>query len=563
MALINPLSNLNYYAASLLICALMLCQLEHSEAREGDSCIVKENMPGICRLSSKCEPHIEKYIKSGRLSQNEVPSCGFGPREEIVCCPVAECCDDEDTGPSQVTTAPITRTTTEPSTKALLDPESSYFDLHQMLTNGARSKDNSESKPQRMEKSQKLQLFQDMGPLGAAAAPTAARDRTPKIINRPPIFINRPPSTTPMTLVKLVNDRLQQRGMNIVPAQQVNSFNPATTTAAPIIEDPWEPFYFRENLDAIINGTTSTTTTTTTTTTVRALPATPTTRVDTGAMEERPAVRACRKIEARDKVESITYQILGGLPVDPGVYPHMAAIAFSNFGSFSYRCGGTLISNRHVLTAAHCVNSQNDTPVHVRLGSVNIENLSSYYQDIAVTDNIVVHPDYVSSTKYHDIAILELEHEVNLTYYVYPACLDASASDPPTNSQLYVAGWGVMNQTTRRTSKVLLRAPLSVVPLSQCNEAYLEQPNSKRFLPNGLIPSLLCAADKLQQKADACQGDSGGPLVLEEDIVNHKYSIVGVISAGFGCATKTPGLYTRVSSYLDFIESVVWPNNVV
>ncbi|XP_017852291.1 serine protease persephone isoform X3 [Drosophila busckii] len=408
MALINPLSNLNYYAASLLICALMLCQLEHSEAREeGDSCIVKENMPGICRLSSKCEPHIEKYIKSGRLSQNEVPSCGFGPREEIVCCPVAECCDDEDT------------------------------------------------------------------------------------------------------------------------------------------------------------GTTSTTTTTTTTTTVRALPATPTTRVDTGAMEERPAVRACRKIEARDKVESITYQILGGLPVDPGVYPHMAAIAFSNFGSFSYRCGGTLISNRHVLTAAHCVNSQNDTPVHVRLGSVNIENLSSYYQDIAVTDNIVVHPDYVSSTKYHDIAILELEHEVNLTYYVYPACLDASASDPPTNSQLYVAGWGVMNQTTRRTSKVLLRAPLSVVPLSQCNEAYLEQPNSKRFLPNGLIPSLLCAADKLQQKADACQGDSGGPLVLEEDIVNHKYSIVGVISAGFGCATKTPGLYTRVSSYLDFIESVVWPNNVV
>jgi len=107
-----------------------------------------------------------------------------------------------------------------------------------------------------------------------------------------------------------------------------------------------------------------------------------------------------------------------------------------------------------------------------------------------------------------------------------------------------------------------MRAPLSIVPLDQCDLSFAEFPSSKRFIKDGITNTLLCAADGLQQK-DACQGDSGGPLVLEHDIVNNKYSILGIISSGFGCATKTPGLYTRVAAYLDFIESVVWPNNVV
>lgn len=115
----------------------------------------------------------------------------------------------------------------------------------------------------------------------------------------------------------------------------------------------------------------------------------------------------------------------------------------------------------------------------------------------------------------------------------------------------------------RRQSKILLRAPLNTVPLDQCNVSFSQQPNTKRFLKEGVIGSLFCAADRKFKKADACQGDSGGPLMLERDIVNNKYSIVGIISSGFGCATKTPGLYTRVASYLGFIEQIVWPNNVV
>ncbi|XP_030567093.1 serine protease persephone-like isoform X2 [Drosophila novamexicana] len=386
----------------LLLCGLILCAVSHLEAREGDACMVKENLPGVCQTSSKCEPRIDKYIKTGKLTVDKVPSCGLGPYEEIVCCPTIDCCE-EDKGPE--------------------------------------------------------------------------------------------------------------------------------------------------------------------TTTIRTIQATPTTRVDVSE-QERPAVRACRLFEELQKErqregqkEALTLHILDGIPVEPGVYPHMAAIAFSNFGTFVYRCGGSLISNRHVLTAAHCFNE--DLPVHARLGTVDIEQLGEFYQDIAIKENIAIHPEYVSTSKYNDIAILELVEEPRLSLYISPACLETNLFDPPETAQLFVAGWGTMNQTTRRQSKILLRAPLNTVPLDQCNVSFSQQPNTKRFLKEGVIGSLFCAADRKFKKADACQGDSGGPLMLERDIVNNKYSIVGIISSGFGCATKTPGLYTRVASYLGFIEQIVWPNNVV
>lgn len=81
----------------------------------------------------------------------------------------------------------------------------------------------------------------------------------------------------------------------------------------------------------------------------------------------------------------LTEHILDGIEVDPAYYPHMAAIAFNQFGNIIFGCGGSLISTRHVLTAAHCVNDQDKTPVFVRLGTVNIEHVSEHRQDINIT----------------------------------------------------------------------------------------------------------------------------------------------------------------------------------
>ncbi|XP_017156127.1 serine protease persephone-like isoform X2 [Drosophila miranda] len=391
----------------LLLAVLFLldsCGL-NTASEEGEECMVKENLPGICRPSSACEPFVDGYIKSGILSINDVPSCGLGPREEIICCPTKPCCPNEI--PETTSTA------------------------------------------------------------------------------RPPV------SATPISRVD-------------VPTESNEG-------------------------------------------------------------QERPSVVACRRIQSRYGENRLTVHILEGIPVNPGVYPHMVAIAYSTFGgSPEYRCGGSLISSRFVLTAAHCVNSMENTPIFVRLGTVNIESPPPQYKDIGLR-NIIIHPNYVSSSKYNDIALMELAEEVNFANNsnIYPACLHTDPKDPPLSSKLFVAGWGTMNLTNRSRSKVLLRAPLDLVPLDKCNQLFSEQPSTIRALKQGVIDSMMCAADLKELKADACAGDSGGPLILDINVEDGLYSIVGIISAGFGCATKTPGLYTRVASYLDFIEGIVWPDKVL
>ncbi|KAH8416770.1 hypothetical protein KR222_003693 [Zaprionus bogoriensis] len=652
---------------------------------EGDPCTVKKDLPGVCQLSSKCEPHIDKYIKTGILTTQDVPSCGFGTLEEIVCCPIAECCPG-DTRPRQVsavttarpsttrstsrapstTTSTTTTTTTtterDPTTMSMLDRDSSFFDFQKLLNQPQpQAQPQSQPQPQRQLPGQPQQPKlinrpQSLRPQPRAEprwpsraepewgsraepgwgsrqearpAPQWGSRQEPQSVmgwgSRPESRRNsgwgsRPgsgqgparfPSTAmqgsasedPNDLVRLVNERLRQQGMEIQPARQVNTFVPRTTTSttttsttsttttttttttiSPLESDPWAPFRFREHpqdeIDANELGTGSAESFGFVTTSAglshtlcfshthtQPLKATHT-HFQTPACVQHSFLSdlhssssfSCRIYENGLNEPALTPHILDGIPVNDGFYPHMAAIALSSIDTIAFRCGGSLISSRHVLTAAHCVNF--DTPVFVRLGTVNIDKVNAFYQDINVT-NIAIHPDYSSDSKYNDIAILELVEAAKFSLYIYPACLELDPGDPPEIAKLFVAGWGVMNQTSRSTSKILLRAPLDIVPLQQCNSSIAQLASSTRFLKDGVINTLLCAADRRRRKADACQGDSGGPLVLERDKENNKYSILGIISSGFGCATPTPGLYTRVASYLDFIEGVVWPNNVV
>ncbi|EDV46594.2 uncharacterized protein Dere_GG18120, isoform B [Drosophila erecta] len=575
---------------------------------EGDPCQVRTDLPGICRSSSACE-NISGYLKSGALSTSQVPSCGFGAREEIICCPIVACCATdrahevrfhatsserswlpEPKQEPQPEPEPLPPTTTERKweRESRLDENQNFFDFNKLLSTTV--------KPQKTHESMKMPI-QSVGAWGIAPPQPHSITATQRSFvepqwgweNREPRIVNRP-LTTPRSrpqrlhnpnfnptlnnnnnLIHLVNDRLRQQGMQIEPALEVpmNSQTTATPTTIPTptkLIDPFEPYRFRgqdrdsepqpepwndvsNNLDADPTPS-SFHPAETRTTTANPNPS----RVDLPE-KERPAVAACEKIRSGGK--PLTVHILDGERVDKGVYPHMAAIAYNSFGTATFRCGGSLIASRFVLTAAHCVNSDDSTPSFVRLGALNIESPEPGYQDINVID-VQIHPNYSGSSKYYDIAILQLAEDVKESDAIRPACLYTDRTDPPANSKYFVAGWGVMNVTNRAVSKILLRAALDLVPADKCNVFFAEQPSANRTLRNGVIASQLCAADRNQRK-DACQGDSGGPLILEIDDVDGTYSIVGVISSGFGCATKTPGLYTRVSAFLDFIEGIVWP----
>ncbi|XP_037087885.1 proclotting enzyme-like [Pollicipes pollicipes] len=101
-------------------------------------------------------------------------------------------------------------------------------------------------------------------------------------------------------------------------------------------------------------------------------------------------------------------------------------------------------------------------------------------------------------------------------------------------------------------SNVLQEVSLPVVGINECQSKYESASSFQRQFPGGFGDTKLCAAEKDGGK-DACQGDSGGPMVLTG--ADGKYQLIGVVSAGVGCGTPGfPGVYTRVSAYLDWIQ---------
>lgn len=105
----------------------------------------------------------------------------------------------------------------------------------------------------------------------------------------------------------------------------------------------------------------------------------------------------------------------------------------------------------------------------------------------------------------------------------------------------------------------MLKTNVTSMPLSACNETlseYNRQVNHPS-LRNGISNSQFCAYDP-KARNDACQGDSGGPLqTFSSPAIG---TVLGVVSFGISCGTALPGVYTRVASYCDWIESIVWPN---
>ncbi len=237
-------------------------------------------------------------------------------------------------------------------------------------------------------------------------------------------------------------------------------------------------------------------------------------------------------------------RIVGGDDADIEDYPWQVALMQ---GTTQF-CGGSVIGEEWILTAAHCVVGP-WTAEYIRAGVTNITDSN---QDIAVAE-IIVHPDYVSATAGYDIALIKVAEPFDLTdpavgsiHIVTQADADDGLTDPDVASA--VSGWGSLS--SGGPSPDILQ--VVYVPIVSNEDAM----DPGLYAPGSITDDMLCAGDLEDGGIDACQGDSGGPLAVPDG--SGGYKVAGITSWGQGCAEPGyPGVYARVSYFEDWIDGIV------
>ncbi|KRT81489.1 Trypsin, partial [Oryctes borbonicus] len=246
--------------------------------------------------------------------------------------------------------------------------------------------------------------------------------------------------------------------------------------------------------------------------------------------------------------------IYGGEEAKAGEFPHMALIGYG-INEKKWKCGGSLISDRYVLSAGHCLSDKEFGPAAiVRLGDLNYTNPNDdiYVQEIPI---IKTHkyPYYKYPVTYHDIAIFELEYPTNLSIYVKPICLYNEEKIPP--GQVLAVGWGDTEKAEKGENDMLMKVGLDVIDEKTCSKTFGK---NVRAFPKGLDDHTQVCAGSTKEAKDTCQGDSGGPIQIRNKEVACSYYILGITSHGKGCGFKLPSVYIRIYPYIQWIESIIY-----
>lgn len=243
--------------------------------------------------------------------------------------------------------------------------------------------------------------------------------------------------------------------------------------------------------------------------------------------------------------------IIGGIPVEQNSYPWTVALAFVADASLVQRqfCGGSVIADKWVLTAAHCLYDRNGNLLNLSYFTVatNARNLRDPSAQEHVVSNAYLHPEYDhnANNPHSDLALLELATSSGVT----PIKLSTKASSDLAGLQATVIGWGAVDYTQPAAPKFpdqQYAVDVPVVTLDVCNapESYA----------GSLLTNQICAG-YAQGGRDSCVGDSGGPLVVTYEGVVQQ---IGIVSFGFGCALPNYyGVYTDVPYFIGWINQYV------
>lgn len=246
-------------------------------------------------------------------------------------------------------------------------------------------------------------------------------------------------------------------------------------------------------------------------------------------------------------------RIVGGEDTEPNEYPWQAYVFVEdrNDPGFGISCGGSLISDRHVLSAAHCfpnslVDFANTSNVLVIMGVHDFTNFQQTQTEFRNAKSVTMHPQYDDITTDNDFAVIELDSPISFSAApnIRPVCLPSSGSNLPTGADVTATGWGTTS-FQGSSANILQEVTVPTVSSSNCQQNLA---NVGITITSNMLCAGLAAGGK-----DSCQGDSGGPLVSNH-FTNNFYELYGVTSFGYGCALPNkPGIYAKVTAALGWI----------
>ncbi|XP_035784095.1 brachyurin-like [Anopheles albimanus] len=242
-----------------------------------------------------------------------------------------------------------------------------------------------------------------------------------------------------------------------------------------------------------------------------------------------------------------SHRVTNGQEATPGQFPYQIAL-LSEFPTGTGLCGGSVLTNNYILTAAHCVISGATTLANAGTAIIGAHNRNveepSQQRIRFEQAGIVAHPQYTPTNIRNDIAVVRLNSPITFNDRVQPARLPARSDARQFGGSMgTVSGFGRTSDASQATSAVVMFTSNPVLTEADC----ISQWNSVLIQPQNVCMSG-------EGGRSSCNGDSGGPLAVQDGGASLQIGVVSFGSAA-GCAIGMPSVYARVSFFLGFIEA--------